>query len=154
MVKRTDSPFASKVLEFPLPSKFRLPPLEPNDGLKDPLDYITTFKITLSMQQTLDEIVCRSFPTTLKLAVRVWFSKLAQSSINDSEQLSSLFVHTLLLGDAKKGQRIICSWLGKRKGNHWDQMWSDLTGKCWKWTTPTIKYNWLRSKLGWSPKSL
>ena len=102
MVKRTDSPFASKVLEFPLPSKFRLPPLEPNDGLKDPLDYITTFKITLSMQQTLDEIVCRSFPTILKLAVRVWFSKLAQSSINDSVQLSNLFVRHFVGGQCQK----------------------------------------------------
>ena len=77
MVKRTDSPFTSKVLECLLPLKFRLPPLESYDGLKDPLDYITTFKMTLSMQQTPNEIVCQSFPTTFKGAARVWFSKLA-----------------------------------------------------------------------------
>ena len=37
MVKRTDSPFTTKVLECPLPSKFRLPQLESHDGLKDPM---------------------------------------------------------------------------------------------------------------------
>ena len=68
MVKMTDSPFTSKVLECPLPPKFHLPQLESYDGLKDPLDHIATFKMTLSLQQTLDEIVCQSFPMALKEA--------------------------------------------------------------------------------------
>ena len=50
MVKRIDSPFTLKVLECPLPPKFRLLQLESYDGLKDPLDHITTFKMTLSLQ--------------------------------------------------------------------------------------------------------
>ena len=50
MVKKTDSLFTTKVLECPLPPKLRLPQLESYDGLKDPLDHITTFKMTLSMQ--------------------------------------------------------------------------------------------------------
>ena len=37
MVKRTDSPFMTTVLECPMMSKFRLPQLEPFDKLKDPL---------------------------------------------------------------------------------------------------------------------
>ena len=48
-VKRTDSPFTTRVLECPLPPKFRLPQLESFDGLWDPLDHITTFKMTLSL---------------------------------------------------------------------------------------------------------
>ena len=36
MVKVTDSPFTTAVLEWPVPSKFRLPQFEPFDGLKDP----------------------------------------------------------------------------------------------------------------------
>ena len=66
MVKRTNSPFTTKVMECPLPPKFRLPQLESYDDLKDPLDHITTFKMTLSLQQTTDEIVCQSFPMILK----------------------------------------------------------------------------------------
>ena len=66
MVKRTNSPFTTKVMECPLPPKFRLPQLESYDDLKDSLDHITTFKMTLSLQQTTDEIVCQSFPMILK----------------------------------------------------------------------------------------
>ena len=49
MVKRTNSPFTKKVMECPLPPRFRLPQLELYDDLKDPLDHITTFKMTLSL---------------------------------------------------------------------------------------------------------
>ena len=76
MVKMTNSPFTLKVLECPLPPKFHLPRLESYDGLKDPLDHIATFKMTLSLQQTSDEIVCQSFPMALKGVARAWFNKL------------------------------------------------------------------------------
>ena len=66
MIKATDSPFTTAILECPVPSKFRLPQLEPFDGLKDPQDHLNTFKTTLGLQQSPDEIRSRSFPTTLK----------------------------------------------------------------------------------------
>ena len=50
MVRRTDLPFTTRVLECPMPSKFHLPQLKSFDGLKDPLDHITTFKTTLGLQ--------------------------------------------------------------------------------------------------------
>ena len=66
MIKRTDSPFTANVLECPLSPKFCLPQLEVYDGTKDPLDHIGAFKTILNIQQTPDEIICRSFPTTLR----------------------------------------------------------------------------------------
>ena len=36
MVRATDSLFTTAVLECPVPTKFRLPQLEPFDRLKDP----------------------------------------------------------------------------------------------------------------------
>ena len=36
LVRATDSPFTTAVLECPVPSKFQLPQLESFDGLKDP----------------------------------------------------------------------------------------------------------------------
>ena len=50
MVRKTDSPFTLVVQECLVPSKFRLPQLEPFDRLKDPLDYLNTFKTTLGIQ--------------------------------------------------------------------------------------------------------
>ena len=61
LVKATDSPFTTAVLECPVPSKFQLPQLESFDGLKDPQDHLNTFKTTLGLQQPPDEILCRSF---------------------------------------------------------------------------------------------
>ena len=49
LVRAIDSPFTAAVLECPLPSKFRLPQLEPFDGLKDPQDHLNTFKMTLGL---------------------------------------------------------------------------------------------------------
>ena len=49
MVKATDSPFTVVVLECLIPSKFRLPQLEPFDGLKEPQDHLNTFKMTLGL---------------------------------------------------------------------------------------------------------
>nr|XP_023875958.1 uncharacterized protein LOC111988400 [Quercus suber] len=70
MLKRTDSPFTASVLECPLPPKFRLPQPEFYDSIKDPLDHIGAFKTILNLQQTLDEVICRSFPATLREAAR------------------------------------------------------------------------------------
>ena len=62
MVRATDSPFTTVVLECPVPSKFHLCQLEPFDGLKDPQDHLNNFKMILGLQQPPDEILCHSFP--------------------------------------------------------------------------------------------
>ena len=102
MVRAMDSPFTTAVLECPVPSKFRLPQLEPFNGLKDPQDHLDTFKTTLGLQQPPNEILCRSFPTTLKAAARKWFTKLPNSSIDNFEQLSSAFLHHFIGGQCPK----------------------------------------------------
>ena len=85
-----------------MPSKFRLPQLEPFNRLKDPLDHLNTFKTTLGLQQPPDEILCRSFPTTLKGAAREWFNKLPTSSIYNFKQLSGSFVRHFVGGQHPK----------------------------------------------------
>ena len=102
MVRAIDSPLTTAVLECPVPSKFRLPQLEPFDGLKDPQDHLNTFKMTLGLQRPPDEILCRSFPTTLKGAAREWFTKLTTSSIDNFEQLSNAFLHHFIGGQRLK----------------------------------------------------
>ncbi|XP_023882196.1 uncharacterized protein LOC111994538 [Quercus suber] len=102
MVRATDSPFTTAILNCPVPSKFRLPQLEPFDGLKDPQDHLNTFKTTLGLQQPPDEILCRSFPTTLRGAAREWFTKLPTSSIDTFEQLSSSFLRHFIGGQQPK----------------------------------------------------
>ncbi|XP_065625242.1 uncharacterized protein LOC136065655 [Quercus suber] len=102
MVRATDSPFTTAVLDCPVLSKFRLPQLEPFDGLKNPQDHLNTFKMTLRLQQPPDEILCRSFPTTLKGAAQEWFTKLPTSSIDTFEQLSNAFLRHFIRGQRPK----------------------------------------------------
>ena len=92
----------SSILECPVPSKFRLPQLEVFDGLKDPLDHLNTFKTTLGLQHPPNEILCRSFPTTLKGATREWFTNLPTSSIDTFEQLGSSFIRHFVRGQRPK----------------------------------------------------
>ncbi|XP_030950084.1 uncharacterized protein LOC115973990 [Quercus lobata] len=87
MVRTTNSPFTATILECPVPSKFRLPQVEPFNGLKNPLDHFNTFKTTLG-----------SFPTTLKGATREWFTKLPTSSIDSFEQLGNSFLRHFIEG--------------------------------------------------------
>ena len=102
LVRATDSPFTVAVLGCPVPSKFRLPQLEPFDGFKYPQDRLNTFKTTLGLQQPPDEILCRSFPTTLKGAAREWFTKLPTSSMDNFEQLSNAFLRHFIGGQYPK----------------------------------------------------
>ena len=85
-----------------MPPKLRLLQHESFDGFKDLLDHITTFKMTLSLQQLLDGILCHSFPTPLKGAARVWFSKQATSSIDNFEQLGNSFISHFIGGQHPK----------------------------------------------------
>ena len=102
MIRAIDSSFTMAVLECPVLSKFRLPQLEPFDGLKDPQDHLNTFKTTLGLQQPPDEILCRSFPTILKGAASEWFIKLLTSSIDSFEQLSNAFLCHFIRGQRLK----------------------------------------------------
>ena len=98
MVRTIDSPFIAAVLECPVLSKFRLPQLEPFDGLKDPLDHLNTFKMTLGLHQPPDEILFHSFPTILKGVTTEWFTKLPTSSIDNFEQLGNAFLRHFVGG--------------------------------------------------------
>ena len=86
MIRRTDSTFTTEVLNHLLPLKFRLPQLESYDDSKDLLDHIESFKMLMLSQMTLGEVMYSAFPTTLKGAARVWFSKIPLGTIADFEQ--------------------------------------------------------------------
>ena len=102
MIWRIDSPFTTEVLNRPFPPEFCLPQLEPFDGSRDPLDHIETFKTLMLLQMTLDEVMCRAFPTTLKDAARVWFDKIPPGTIANFEHLNKAFVRHFIGGQRHK----------------------------------------------------
>ena len=104
LVQRIDSLFMASINSHPLPSKFKIPSLDSNDGTHDPCDHIATFKTTMHLQGVPYEIMCKAFPTTLKGLVRVWFSKIPSNTVGSFEKLSKLFVNNFI-----EGQRHKCS---------------------------------------------
>ena len=102
LVNRTNSLFTVPVDSCPLPQKFRMPQIESYDGVKDPLDHLETFKTLMHLQGVPDEIMCRTFPTTLKGAARIWFSRLTPKSINTFKELSAQFTSHFIGGHRYK----------------------------------------------------
>jgi hypothetical protein len=62
LVHRADSPFIPRIANFPLPSRFKVPPLENFDKTKDPFDYLEAFKTIMQLQAVPEEIMCRGIP--------------------------------------------------------------------------------------------
>ena len=104
---RTDSPFTAAVNSFPLPHKFRMPHIDSYDGVKDPLDHLETFKTLMHLQGVADEIMCRVFPTTLKGATKIWFSRLTPNSVSTFKELSAQFT-THFIGGHRYKKSMAC----------------------------------------------
>ena len=98
LVGRTDTPFKSHVVNYPLPRKFKMPSMETFDGRKDPLDHLETYKSRMQLHNIPDEVMCRAFPTTLKGSARQWFANLPPASIATFGELSRSFVSHFIGG--------------------------------------------------------
>ncbi len=101
LVHRADSPFIPRIANFPLPSRFKVPPLENFDGTKDPFDYLEAFKTIMQLQAVLEEIMCQAFPMGLRGSTRVWFNKLKSKSIGSFVQLSRAFIDHFIGGQRR-----------------------------------------------------
>ena len=101
-VNRTDSPFTASVNSFPLLHKFRMSQIDSYDGVKDPLDYLETFKTLMHLQGVANEIMCRAFPMTLKGAARIWINQLTPNSISTFKELSAQFTAHFIGGHRYK----------------------------------------------------
>ena len=102
LVHQTDSPFTTSINSYPLPPKFKMPSLDSYDGTRDPFDHIATFKTMMYLQGVPNEIMCRAFLTTLKVPIRVWFSKIPPNTESSFEELSKLFVNNFIRGQRHK----------------------------------------------------
>ena len=92
LVQQSESPFTTEVLRYPLPAKFRMPQVETFDGVKDPIDYLNTYKNQMELHGYQDPMRCRAFATILKGPALAWFNRIPPSSISSFRELSIAFV--------------------------------------------------------------
>ena len=102
LVNRTDSLFTTSINSFSLSHKFRMPQIDSYDGVKDSLDHLETFKTLMHLQEVVDKIMCRAFPTTLKGAVRIWFSRLTLNSVSTFKELNAQFTAYFIGGQIQE----------------------------------------------------
>jgi hypothetical protein len=93
---KTTLPFTNRVLNFPLPDKFKDPRVDKYDGSRDPSDHKEGFRAHLALHGTPDEIACRAFPLTLKGVAKDWFSNLKPQSIDNFDTLGRQFMNQFL----------------------------------------------------------
>jgi hypothetical protein len=98
LVHRSESPFTKRVDEYPLPAKVKIPQLETFVGLKDPFDYLDSFRTVMRLQGVSDEIICRTFLTNLRGSAIVWFNQLETGFIDTFAQLSWAFIDNFIGG--------------------------------------------------------
>ena len=72
--------------------------METYDGSWDLLDHLESFKTLMHLQGVTKEIICKAFPTTLKIPTKVWFSKLAPNTVSTFKELSGHFVNYFIGG--------------------------------------------------------
>nr|XP_023913993.1 uncharacterized protein LOC112025558 [Quercus suber] len=72
-----------------------------------------------AMKQNPNEVICRSFPATLRGAARVWFSKLPTSSIANFKQLSDSFIRHFIGGKCHKRPTSYLLTVRQQEGESW-----------------------------------
>ena len=92
LLQQTESPFAVKILHYPLPAKFKMLQVETFYGVKDPVDHLNTYKNQMELHGYQDPVRCRAFAITLKGPALDWFNRLPPSSISSFRELSIAFV--------------------------------------------------------------
>jgi hypothetical protein len=61
----TETPFTKRVVDYLLPSKFKLLQIPSYSRIGDPTEDLENYRMHLTLHATPDEIVCRALPTTL-----------------------------------------------------------------------------------------
>lgn len=92
-------PFSQSIMAAPLPNGFKIPKIEPYDGLTDPEYHLALFNVHMLSygSEATDSIQCRVFPCTLRKHALKWFSTLPPNSIENFSQLTSKFLSHFIL---------------------------------------------------------
>ncbi|XP_025616655.1 uncharacterized protein [Arachis hypogaea] len=86
------TPFTEKILKAKLPKGFDKPTDMKYNGMKDPQEYLTTFKAKMNLEGAVDAAQCRAFPVNLAGPVIKWFNALPNISIASFDDVSRKFL--------------------------------------------------------------
>ena len=70
-----------------VPTRFKMPNIDPYEGITDSLDHLKSYKALMRIQGTTDILLYLAFLATLRKSARVWYSRLEPRSIDSFAQL-------------------------------------------------------------------
>ena len=100
--QRRRVPFASRIMNKPLPRKFKMPHISQYTGKSDPHDHIQSYESLMLLHGWEDEIMCRAFSLTLTGHALKWFNSLVEGSIHSFDMLRSEFLKAFVVNSARK----------------------------------------------------
>ena len=80
------------ILNKLIPSRFKIPHMEPYDGSIVSINHLESYKALMMIQRAIDVILCIDFSATLRKAARTWYFRLQSGSISSFEQLEHSFM--------------------------------------------------------------
>ncbi|XP_059451047.1 uncharacterized protein LOC132181835 [Corylus avellana] len=102
LMKNTNLPFTDRVINFPLPHKFKMPHIDKYDGNGDPTEHMESLRAHFILHGTPDEISCRAFPLTLVGVAKEWFARLPLKFVDNFKSLGCLFLCQFLATRKRK----------------------------------------------------
>lgn len=76
LLNNTDLPYNAEIMMVPFQPKFKVLKIELYDGSENPIEHLETFKAHMTLHGFPGEIVCQTFPLTLKGVAKGWFGAL------------------------------------------------------------------------------
>lgn len=85
-------PFTDKIMDTPLPPRFRLPQARVYSGQGDPTNYLESYRFWIELQGASKAIMYKAFSLALTGSARRWFRQLELRSISSFLELSNKIV--------------------------------------------------------------
>ncbi|XP_075636473.1 uncharacterized protein LOC142608661 [Castanea sativa] len=87
----TWSPFSRDIESAPMPSQFARPPFNSYTGKTDPVEHVSHYIQMMSLQSHNDALMCKVFPSSLRLTALRWFNGLKKGSVHSFLKLIQEF---------------------------------------------------------------
>ena len=95
------SPFSKEIERAHLTGKFSLPNYVIYDGRANPIRHISHFRQSMALHLGNDALMCRMFPSSLRLMSLRWFNRLQHSLIHSWDELAEAFVSRFITNSKK-----------------------------------------------------
>ncbi|XP_038985514.1 uncharacterized protein LOC120111721 [Phoenix dactylifera] len=109
-----------------------MPQVEPYNGTTDPLDHLESYRALMALQGSLEAMLCKAFPATLRRTARLWFFGLKPSTVSSFEQLGRQFITNFAAGRRQRRTSDSLLDIKQREGESLKDYLDRFTAATWE----------------------